>query len=118
VIRREFVEETGKKIPEKRFLLCAILGQKLKSDIIEKFGVEYGYVFLHTVTFYKKPIIKLSHEHVRYKFYSVSEVIKNYKKFKSGPLWLFFTYLAFKETHRMQEGMIFDRRLWRGKEYL
>jgi 8-oxo-dGTP pyrophosphatase MutT (NUDIX family) len=118
IAKRELFEETNIDVPEASLLWCATLGQKLKKEVIEKFGVEYGYVFLHKITLYKKPTIILSREHVSYTFLPVSKVLTQYKKFKSGPLWLFFTYLAFKETHQMQEGMIADRRFWKGKEYI
>jgi 8-oxo-dGTP pyrophosphatase MutT (NUDIX family) len=116
--RRELIEETRIKLPRESFYLCAKLGQRLKEEIAKKHNVHNGYAFLYRANLYEEPIIKLSKEHTKYYFLSYEEIISSYKKLSSGPLWLFFTYLAFKETYTLQTGKLYDRRIWQGKEYI
>ncbi len=118
VARRELIEEMAIRFPHKYFRLCGILGQKLKKvDSLAYGGVTHGYAYLHYIILYKEPVVTLSEEHTEYRLFSYEEVISNYKDFKSGPLWLFFTFLEFQRTNEIQEGLLRDRMLWQGKEY-
>ena len=117
--KRELEEETGVLCKKEDLILCGILGQRLKKEDSERYGgVTHGYVFLHSLILYEKPEIILSEEHIKHKRFTYEEVIKNYKSFKSGPLWLFFTFLEYQRTGNVQEGLLYDRRIWQGKEYL
>jgi hypothetical protein len=57
-------------------------------------------------------------EHSEYRFFTQQEIITQYTEFSSGPLWSFFTYLAFLETQKIQEGMLRDRATWLGTTYV
>lgn len=116
---REMQEEVGIKCKKECLHFCAVLGQRLKrEDSLRYGGVTHGYVYLHYLILYKLPKIKLSAEHTDYKLFSYEEIIANYKQFKSGPLWLFFTFLEYQRTNKLQEGLLYDRRIWQKKEYL
>lgn len=118
VLSREAFEEGGIDLSKDSLKLVAILGQTLRADIAEKHGVKFGFTFVHTATFYEDQVITLSREHTEYRLFTYEEIISDYKKFKSGPLWMYFAYLAFVDTGELQEGMLKDRRFWKGKEYL
>lgn len=118
VAKREAFEEAGIDLDKDSLELIAILGQQLRKDFIAKYGVKYGYVFIHQAVFYEEHQITLSREHTEYKLFTYEEIISDYKKFKSGPLWMFFTFLAFKDSGKLQEGMLGERRFWHGKEYI
>ncbi len=115
---RETKEETGIDIAREQLILYGILGQTLPKRIQEKYQVQKGLIFLHAVILRELPEIVLSDEHTEYKFFSQKEVFENYQQFSSGPLWEFFTYLAFQETCRIQEGMLKERSMWLGKSYV
>lgn len=119
VAKRELEEETGITCEETDLTLCATLGQQLReSDSLLYGGVTHGYVFLHSLVLYKEPIISLSSEHTEHRRFTYEEVLQSYKTFKSGPLWLFFTFLEYQRTGQIQEGLIRERRIWQGKEYI
>lgn len=118
VFKRELLEETGLDISRDQIMIVALLGQRLKKVEAEKYGVEFGHVFVHTVNLYGEYDIKLSHEHTDYQLLTYDQVLENYKRFKSGPLWMFFAFLAYQDTGKLQEGMLYDRRIWQGKEYI
>lgn len=116
---RELCEEMKIKCKKSCLHFCAILGQRLKADDSLAYGgVTHGYVYLHYAIMYKKPRIRLSDEHTEYKLFTYEEIIANYKEFKSGPLWLFFTFLEYQRTNKLQEGLLYDRRIWQRKEYV
>lgn len=115
---RETQEETGIILNKKELQLCAILGQKLKKTTAEKHGVEKGLVFLHTSIFYEEKKIVLSDEHTDWNIFSYKEILNNWKDFTSGSLWMFFTILAFHQNKKIQEGSLYARRFWQGKEYV
>lgn len=115
---REAAEEAGLTIQREQLNLFAILGQFLPKKIQEKYQVQKGLIFLHSVILHEEPKIILSDEHTEYHFFSYKEVLDRYKEFSSGPLWEFFTYLSFQETQQLQEGMLRDRATWLGKTYL
>ena len=119
VLIREAFEEMKLKVSEKKMKLCAILGQTLKAEVSAQIGgVLYGLAFLHSCISYDDlPPITLSHEHTEYRLFTLEEIMDEWESFSSGPLWMFFTYLAFQETGKVQEGMLTDRKIWRGKEY-
>lgn len=115
---REMIEEMRVRCKKSDLNLCAILGQRLKKEDVERYGgVTHGYVYLHFLILYKEPVVKLSKEHTEYKLFTYEEIIQNYKQFKSGPLWLFFTFLEYQRTNKLQEGLIFEKRFWQRKEY-
>jgi len=120
VLIREIEEETKLKIKQSRLRLYAQLGQRLSPDTSQQFGgIEYGSVFLYYSNLYESSFeITLSSDHIKYFFLSHSEIIRDWKKFSSGALWMYFTYLKFQETREIQEGLLRDRRKWKGKEYL
>lgn len=118
IARREVREETTLLIKIKKLKLIAILGQVLRSDLIKQYGVRHGFVFVTYTKLQKTPKICLSSEHTDYHFFTRQEIFSQYKKFKSGPLWIFFTYLKFQKTGKIQEGMVRDHRFWQGQEYL
>ncbi len=119
VALRELAEEMGIALSPKQVQLCAILGQKLKKVVSQRYGdVEYGLAFLHCYFLYGAiPDIKLSDEHTEYRLFTYEEIITEWESFSSGPLWLFFTFLAFQQNKKVQEGTVFERRFWQGKEY-
>lgn len=119
VAKRELEEETGVICSESDLTLCATLAQRLRAEDSKIYGgVTHGYVFLHSLVLYKKPIITLSAEHTHHKTFTYEQVLRNYKSFKSGPLWLFFTFLEYQRTGQIQEGLLYDRRIWQNKEYI
>lgn len=117
---RETKEEIGIKCDKKYLHLCAMLIQTLKKSDFEYYGgvIRYGVVYLHYYILYQIPSIRLSEEHTQYALFDYQDIIDNYKNFKSGPLWLFFTFLEYQRTNIIQEGLLSDRRIWQGKEYL
>lgn len=118
VVLREVTEEMDVTISRDSLHLCAILGQRLKKEVSEMHGgIEMGYTFLHYVMLYTMPTITLDGEHSEWQLFSYDEIIANYKDFSSGPLWQYFTFLAYQETNKLQEGILYDRRIWQGKEY-
>ncbi len=120
---REAKEEAGIEINPKSMQLCAILGQRLKKEVRDHYDgkVEFGTVYLHCSIIYTEPgkecKITLGNEHSEYKLFDYEEIISHFTEFSSGPLWMFFTSLAYHQTKKVQEGMLFDRRMWQGKEY-
>src|ERR1700740_2127084 len=53
VARREVKEEIGIDLERKQLQLCAILGQKLKTDVSAKYGgIKKGLAFLHCTILY------------------------------------------------------------------
>lgn len=119
VATREILEEMGITCNKLHLNVCGMLGQRLKAeDSMAYGGVKYGFVHLHFLILYKKPRVRLSKEHTEYKLFSYEEIIENYKQFKSGPLWLFFTFLEYQRTNKLQEGLLYDRRIWQRKEYV
>jgi 8-oxo-dGTP pyrophosphatase MutT (NUDIX family) len=118
VAARELWEEMRIRCKKEHLNVCATLGQKLKAVDVERYGgVTHGYVFLHFLIIYKESSVRLSREHTEYKLFTYEEVIRDYKQFKSGPLWLFFTFLEYQRTNKLQEGLVFDRRFWQEIEY-
>lgn len=119
VLLREIEEETGIKLTPKQLQLCAILGQKLKKKVSEQHGgVQYGLAFLHCCILYEElPQIKLSDEHTDWRMFTYEEIINEWETFSSGPLWFFFTFLMYQQKKEVQEGTVFEKRFWQGKEY-
>ncbi len=119
VVLREVAEEINFSLQRKQIQLCAILGQKLKAEVSGQYGgIKNGLVFLHCAILYEMPPILLSEEHTEWKLFDYEEIIENYKDFSSGILWMFFSLLAFHQTKKVQEGMLYDRRIWQEKEYV
>lgn len=124
VVLRELEEEAGIKIDREALQLCANLGQRLKKEVVEHYGgnAHMGFVWLHCVTVHKAPDeefpVSPGNEHSDYRFFTYDEIINEYETFSSGPLWFFFTFLAFRQTGKVQEGMLWDRRFWQEKEYV
>jgi 8-oxo-dGTP pyrophosphatase MutT (NUDIX family) len=117
VAQREMQEECGILLPRENIHLFANLGQKLKKAVAEVHGVEYGFLFLHYAILHEVPKIIIGDEHLEYRMFTQQEIIAEWETFSSGPLWEFFTYLSFLETNKFQEGMLFERRIFNGKEY-
>ena len=119
-VLREITEEINQRIKETRLRLYAVLGQRLAAETSKQFGgIEYGSLFLYYSNLYESSFpITLSKDHTNYYFLSHSEIIKDWRKFSSGALWMYFTYLKFQETREIQEGLLFERRTWKGKKYL
>ncbi len=115
---REIAEETGIFVSEDDLKLCAILGQRLKKEMVLKYNVEHGFVFVLSLVLYDSPIVTISEEHLSYGFFTYEEIVQNYLKFSSGSLWQFFSYLKFTETQTIQEGLLKDRSYWHGKNYV
>ncbi|MDD3693857.1 MAG: NUDIX hydrolase [Candidatus Pacebacteria bacterium] len=115
---REIREETGIIVDKDSLHLVAVLGQRLPKRIQEIYPVENGLVFLHSLFLRNNPVINISDEHSDFKFFSYSEILDNWKDFSSGPLWLYFTFLKFQESCKLQEGLLRDRSIWQGKKYL
>lgn len=122
VALRETKEEVGIELSRNQISLCAILGQRLKKEVSAEYGgIEKGFLFLHTTILYEKTAeypITLSDEHIEYRFFDYEEIITHWESFSPGSLWLFFTVLTFNQKKKIQEGMLFERRFWQGKEYL
>ncbi len=114
---RELKEEAGVSVSKNQLNLFAILGQKIKKVFSDQYGVENGFLFLHSLVLHEKPEINLGDEHTEYQFFSYTEILEQYKNFSSGQLWSFFTFLAFSETQQFQEGLLRERKSWLGKEY-
>lgn len=123
VALRETYEEIRIPLTKEQVQLCAILGQRLKKEVSEQYGgIEKGFLFLHTTSLYLESdsieqALQVSDEHSSYKFFSYEEIIETWESFSSGALWMFFTKLCFHQENKIQEGMLFDRRWWQGKEY-
>lgn len=119
---RETKEEVNISLSRKEISLCAILGQRLPKKISEQYGgIEKGFLFLHTTILYGKASeypISLSDEHIEYRLFDYEEIIAHWESFSPGALWMFFTVLTFHQKKKIQEGMLFERRFWQGKEYL
>ena len=121
---REAKEEAGIELSPKQLQLCAILWQQLPKRVLDHYEgkIKYGTVFLHCSILYteKNPdeILHIGDEHSEYQLFTYEEIINNYKNFSSGPLWMFFTSLAFHQTKKVQEGMLSERRIWQRKEYI
>jgi 8-oxo-dGTP pyrophosphatase MutT (NUDIX family) len=121
---REAKEEGGIIIGPRDLQLCAILGQKLPQRVRDHYDgkIEYGSLYLHTYIHYTEPgkefPITLGNEHSEYRLFTYDEIISEYKDFSSGPLWMFFTSLTYHQTKKVQEGMLYERRLWQGKAYI
>ena len=114
---REIGEEIGLMVERDRLNLFAVLGQRLPKKVQDEYKVEKGLIFLHHLILHEKPKIILSDEHTDYSFFSYSKILEHWKEFSSGPLWQVFTYLSFKETLKLQEGMLKDRATWLGTTY-
>ena len=118
VVTREIKEETGLEIQPNSLHLCATLGQRLRKSVSEQYGgLQFGTIYLYYTILYGEYEIKLDHEHTDYRLFSYEEVMNEWKDFSSGPLLQFFTFLTFQEENMLQDGMLFERRLWKGKEY-
>ncbi len=120
VVLREIEEEMSIKLIPKQLQLCAILGQKLKKSVSEQYGgINYGLVFLHSCILYGDNLssIHISDEHTESRLFTYDEIIGEWENFSSGPLWLFFTFLTFQQTKKVQEGLLFDRKSWQGRDY-
>lgn len=120
VVSREIKEETGLDIPSNQLTLCAVLTQTLKEAISIKYGgLKHGLVFVHSSVQYvdHEPTIVLSKEHTDCKFFSYPEIKEVWEKFSSGPLWMYFAYLAYEQTGKLQEGTVSARRKWQEKDY-
>ncbi len=117
VVKRETEEGAGLIIPREKFHLFGMLGQRLKKEVSEIYKVTRGFVFLHKVTLYEMPKIIPGDEHSEWRLFTYEEIMSEWEDFSSGPLWQLFTFLSFQETNEFQEGLIFDRRMWQGKEY-
>ena len=118
VALRELKEETGIILTKKKVQLCAILGQRLKKTISEQYGgIEMGLAFVHCSILYETVTVTLSDEHTDYRLFTYEEINNEWQTFSSGPLWMFFTYLTFKQKGKVQEGLLKDRKIWQGKEY-
>lgn len=118
---REAKEEAGIDLVREKLHLFAILGQRLRQEAIQKHQVSRGFLFLHYTILHTAPVITIdpiAGEHSEYRFFTQQEIITRYTEFSSGPLWSFFTYLAFLETQKIQEGMLRDRATWLGKTYV
>jgi 8-oxo-dGTP pyrophosphatase MutT (NUDIX family) len=119
VAKREVREEVQVELARKQLQLCAILGQRLKKEISEQYGgIQKGLVFLHSTILYEQPTITLGDEHSDWNLFGYEEITKHYKEFSSGILWMYFTLLSYHQTKKLQEGMLYDRRMWQGKEYV
>lgn len=120
---REAKEEAGIELQPKQLQLCGILWQRLSQKTIEHYDgkIKYGTVYLHCSILYPESEnslgISVGNEHSAYYLFTYEEIISQYKCFSSGPLWMFFAYMAFHQTKKVQEGMLRDRRFWQGKEY-
>ncbi len=122
VTRREIKEETGLALQPDQIQLCGILGQRLKKSVTEQHGgIEKGLIFLHCAILYNDcttpPPIIVGNEHSEFRLFTYEEIIAEYKDFSSGPLAMFFTYLLFQQTNKVQEGMLSARIKWKGKDY-
>lgn len=118
VVGREIKEEINLEIQPELLHLCATLGQRLKKSVSEKYGgIQFGTIYVYYVILYGEYTIVLDDEHTEYKLFSYEEIMENWKDFSSGPLWQFFTFLTFQEENELQDGMLWDRRTWKGKEY-
>lgn len=122
VVIREVKEEARIILTRDMLKVCAVLGQRLKKEIIEYYGgkTEVGFVFVHTVELNelsKDISVALSNEHTHYEWFLEEEIIAQYTRFSSGPLWMWFSFLAFQRTGHTQYGKLYDRRIWEGVEY-
>jgi len=122
VLLREIEEEAGIQMKNEQLIFCAVLGQRLKKEIISYYDgkTEVGFVFVHTASIDKDPEhipITLSSEHTDYRWFTHEEIIESYQIFSSGPLWMWFSFLEFQRTGITQQGKLYDRRIWQGKEY-
>lgn len=115
---REVSEEAGIIIKPEQLNLIAVLSQKLKKEDAEKYRVSNGFLYLHSLFLFEETEILLSSEHTEYKLFEYKEIIEDYRNFKSGPLWMYFTFLEHQRTNKLQEGPLSERRFWQGKEYL
>lgn len=118
VVLREIEEEAGISLDRKQLQLCAILGQRLKAEISEKYGgIQYGIVFLHSSILYEIPKISVGDEHSDYRLFTYEEIVGNWESFSLGALWMFFASLNFHQTKKVQEGFLASYKNWQGKEY-
>jgi 8-oxo-dGTP pyrophosphatase MutT (NUDIX family) len=114
---REAWEEIGLKISEEQMVLYAVLGQRLRKEAREKYNTEKGLLFLQYVILHEEPIINLGNEHTEYRLFSYTEIIANWKSFSSGPLWIFFAFLNYQQTHKIQKGELREYSVWQGIDY-
>ncbi|HWC57909.1 MAG TPA: NUDIX hydrolase [Candidatus Paceibacterota bacterium] len=118
VLLREVQEETGIILAPDTIELCAVLGQRLKKETIAYYGgrASAGFTFLYCATIAPQKI-SLSWEHTDYRLFSHKEILSDYPQVSSGPLWFYFTYLEFCRTGKVQQGTLFEKRFFEGKEY-
>lgn len=114
---REAMEEIGVSILEEQMVLYAVLGQRLRKEAREKYNTEKGLLFLQYVILHEEPNITLGNEHTEYRFFSYTEIISNWKSFSSGPLWIFFAYLKYQQTQKIQKGELQSYSVWQGIDY-
>lgn len=118
VVLREIKEEIDLSLDPNKLHLCATLGQKLKKAVSEQYGgIQYGTIYLYYSILYGNYKIVLDDEHTEYALFSYEEILQKWETFSSGPLWQFFTFLTFQEENKLQDGMLFERRFWKEKEY-